>query len=149
MALAFGLVDLAGSFLVSVGADRIGKRRGVIIGVCGMTAGMAVLPILNRSLPLALLAIGMPRFCFEIAIVTGFSLVSEQVPAQRGKVMSLGMTVGLIGAMLAGLTGPAAYLRWGVWGLGPVSMASGLVSLLLLVLMVREAPHAAQGRAGQ
>jgi predicted MFS family arabinose efflux permease len=141
VALAFGLVDLTASFLVSVGADRIGKKRGVIIGVCGLTAGMAVLPLLNRTLPLALLAIAMPRFCFEIAIVTGFSLLSEQDPGQRGKVMSMGMTMGLIGATIAGLTGPSAYLRWGVWGLGPVSAGSALVSLLLLVLVVREAPH--------
>ena len=60
--------------------------------------------------------------------------------------MSLGMTAGLLGATVAGLTGPSAYLRLGVWGLGPVSLAASVVSLLLLVGFVRERPHGSPGR---
>ncbi|HKJ84812.1 MAG TPA: hypothetical protein VKA06_01990, partial [Spirochaetia bacterium] len=104
---------------------------------------------LNRSLALAVLSIAIPRVSFEFAVVSNFPLLSEQVPESRGKVMSLGMTAGLLGATLAGLTGPAAYLRFGVWGLGPVSCVAALVSLVLLVSFVRERPHHESSAAGR
>jgi predicted MFS family arabinose efflux permease len=140
--MIFGIADLAASVSVSVGVDRIGKRRSVTIGVGGMTVGFAILPLLNYSLVLAVASIVIPRMCFEFAVVSNFPLLSEQVPRSRGKVMSLAMTAGLLGATLAGLTGPSAYYRFGVWGLGPVSLFAGLIALVLLGHMVREEPHA-------
>ena len=140
VALLFGVVDLSASFLVSVEVDRIGKRRSVMIGVIGMIIGFALLPLFNRSLPLAILGIGIPRGFFEFAIVSNFPLLSEQVPDRRGKVLSFGMTAGLLGTALAGLTGPASYLRFGVWGLGTVSTFASCVSLILLLLFVRDSP---------
>jgi predicted MFS family arabinose efflux permease len=142
VALIFGLTDLTASVSVSLFVDRIGKRRSVTIGVVGMCVGFVVLPFLNLSLPLAVLSIALPRICFEFAVVSNFPLLSEQAPHARGKVMSLGITAALIGATLAGLTGPAAYLRYGVWGLGPVSAVAATASLLLLVFFVRERPYA-------
>ncbi|MFW6289177.1 MAG: hypothetical protein ACOC2Q_05295, partial [Spirochaetota bacterium] len=124
-------------------------RRSVVIGVIGMVVGYAVLPFLNRSLSLAVLSIAIPRVSFEFAVVSNFPLLSEQVPQARGKVMSLAMTAGLLGATLAGLTGPAAYLQFGVWGLGPVSCAVALTSLVLLVSLVRERPHHGAPAAGR
>jgi predicted MFS family arabinose efflux permease len=141
VALILGLVDLSGSFLVSVSVDRIGKRRGVLIGVTGMAAGFLVLPLLNLSAVLAVVSIGVPRLFFEVAIVSQFPLLSEQNPKQRGKIMGLGMTAGLLGAAAAGLTGPVAYQRFGVWGLGPVSLGASVLSILLLLFLVRERPH--------
>lgn len=141
VALIFGLADLTASVLVSVFVDRIGKRRSVMIGVAGMAAGCAVMPLLNTSLVLAVISIMAPRMFFEFAVVSNFPLLSEQVPDARGKVMSLAMSAGLLGATLAGLTGPAAYLRLGVWGLGPVSCAAALASFCLLTFFIRERPH--------
>lgn len=145
VALLFGMTDLTASVSVSLFVDRIGKRRSVMIGVAGMCVGFLVLPFLNVSLPVAVASIALPRVLFEFAVVSNFPLLSEQAPHARGKVMSLGITAGLLGATLAGLTGPAAYLRYGVWGLGPVSAAAALTSLLLLVLFVRERPYANDG----
>jgi predicted MFS family arabinose efflux permease len=141
VALVFGVADLVASVTVSLFVDRIGKRRSVLIGVVGMVLGYTVLPFLNRSLVLAVLSIAIPRMSFEFAVVSNFPLLSEQAPQARGKVLSLSATAGLLGTTLAGLTGPAAYLRFGVWGLGPVSCAVALVSLTLLVAFVRERPH--------
>ena len=112
-----------------------------MIGVAGMMIGFALLPLFNRSLPLAILGIGIPRGFFEFAIVSNFPLLSEQVPDRRGKVLSFGMTAGLLGTTLAGLTGPAAYLRFGVWGLGSVSALASMISLLLILLYIRERPY--------
>lgn len=141
VAMLLGFGDLTASVLVSVFVDRIGKRRSVLIGVAGMVLGFALLPFLNGILVRAVASIVIPRMCFEFAVVSNFPLLSEQAPLARGKVLSLGMTAGLIGASVAGLTGPAAYLRFGVWGLGPVSCAAAVISLLILVCFVRERPY--------
>ena len=142
VALILGLCDLAASVSVSLFVDRIGKRRSVLIGIAGMVAGYAALPFLNLSLGLAILSMAIPRISFEFAVVSNFPLLSEQAPHARGKVMSLGMTAGLLGTTAAGLTGPPAYLRFGVWGLGPVSLGLSVLSLLLVTTLVREHPRA-------
>ena len=138
IALVLGLADWAGSFLVSVAGDRIGKRRSLIIGAAGMLLFFVLLPFLNQNFTLALVGLILPRFFFEFATVSNFPLMSEQYPAGRGKVLSLGVAGGLLGTTIAAVTGPAAYLKAGLWGLGPVSAAASLVSLLILIFIVRE-----------
>ena len=141
VALLLGVFDWAGSIIVSVAGDRIGKRRSVFIGAAGMVLFFALLPFLNISLPLALISLLLPRFFFEFATVSNFPLLSEQYPSQRGKIMSLSVAGGLLGTTIAATTGPAAYLNIGVWGLGPVSAAAAAVSCILIVFFVREEPH--------
>ena len=141
VALLLGMIDWAASILVSIYGDRIGKKRSVLLGLGGMIVFFGLMPLLNVSLPFAVIAIALPRFCFEFATVSNFPLISEQYPAERGKVMSLSFAMGLSGPVIAGMTGPVAYLEWGVWGLGPVSLLSSLCSLLLLLLFVAEEPH--------
>jgi predicted MFS family arabinose efflux permease len=138
ISLIFGLADLSASMTVSLFVDRIGKRRSVIIGVLIMIAGFTLFPFLNRGLVPAVIGIAIPRIGFEFAIVSNFSLLSEQVPENRGKILGLGTTFAFIGSSLAGLTGPLMYLKYGVWGLAPVSLASAVVALLLLIFIIRE-----------
>lgn len=141
VALFLGLFDWAASIVVSVAVDSIGKKRSVGIGIAGTIIGYALFPFLNRSLPLALFALALPRAFFEFATVSNFPLMSEQSPLHRGKVLSLSMTFGLIGSTIASATGPWAYLRFGVWGLGPVSLAASVTGMALLLLVVKERPH--------
>ena len=58
---------------------------------------------------------------FEFNIVSHFPLLSEQAPAQRGKVMTLGSAFSLIGGTVAGFTGPWLLVNVGVAGLAWVS----------------------------
>lgn len=138
ISLIFGLADLSASMTVSVFVDRIGKRRSVIIGVLIMIFGFILFPFLNRGLIPAVIGIAIPRIGFEFAIVSNFSLLSEQVPENRGKILGLGTTLAFMGTSLAGLTGPASFLKHGVWGLAPVSLASVVVAFLLLTFIIRE-----------
>ena len=123
---------------MSVFVDRIGKRRSVMFGVLIMIIGFIFFPFLNRGLILAVVAIIIPRIGFEFAIVSNFSLLSEQVPEKRGQIMGLGATFAYLGTSVAGLTGPVIYMKFGVWGLGPVSLAAALAALFLLVFVIRE-----------
>ena len=55
---------------------------------------------------MAVAAIAVTRMFFEFSIVSYFPLLSEQAPAQRGKVMTFGSAFALIGGTVAGFTGP-------------------------------------------
>jgi len=140
VALLLGLCDLAGSVLVSVLADRFGKRRLVLIGTALCLFGYLLLPALQAKLALTLLGLGLVRFLMQVAYVSNIPLLSEQVPLQRGKVMALGFAMGQLGLVIAGISGPWTYLRFGVAGLSMVSGAAMILTLVIVLLWVRETP---------
>ena len=138
IALLFGAGDLTAAVLVSLFADRIGKRRSVMIGVAGMSAGFVLMPFLNINLNYAVAGILLPRFFFEFATISNLALLTEQFPSERGKIMSIGTAVGLAGITAAAALGPVDYIRWGVPGLAVISFIPGLVSFSLLLFVVHE-----------
>ena len=138
VALLMGCADLAGSVSVSLFTDRIGNRRSVMIGTVGTLIGYALLPWLNSSLVVAVAGIAFTRGCFEFGIVSQISLLSEQVPDQRGKMMSLGSAIVMIAGAVATITGPWLYVYYGVWGLCITSVVALLLSLAVLIGLVRE-----------
>lgn len=145
VALLMGCFDLAGSVSVSLFTDRLGKRRSVLLGTTGMLLGFALLPFLDIGLSIAVTAIAFTRGCFEFGIVSQISLLSEQVPDQRGKMMALNSAVVMVGGAVANVTGPWLYIRYGVAGLALVSVVALVVSLGLLVGLVREPLESYQG----
>jgi predicted MFS family arabinose efflux permease len=138
VALVFGAADLCGSVLVSLVTDRLGKRRSVLGGLAGCLVLFLLLPVLNRSLVWAVAALALSRFCFEFSTVSHMSLVSEQVPSQRGKVVTLSFAFGVVGAALSGFTGPLAYAGFGVIGLAPVGAVAIALGYLLIWRWVNE-----------
>lgn len=138
VAFLLGAADLCGSVLVSLGSDRIGKRRSVLIGTALAALGFVVLPWFNSGEALVLVGLLGVRFAFEFAVVSNMALLSEQVPEARGKLFTLGAAASLIGATLAGFTGPWAYSVFGVQGLSLVSGLAMGFALLVVARTVRE-----------
>jgi len=141
IALTFGLFDLTASVSVSLFTDRIGKRRSVIIGSIGSLIGYLLMPVLSATLITAVLITGLTRGLFEFAIVANFPLLSEQVPEQRGKVMSLSAAIGLMGVTLASFTAPMLYTTYGLAGMTVVSAGASAIALVILFAFVREGNH--------
>lgn len=141
IALIFGITDLIASVFVSIAVDKIGKKRSVTIGIAGMIAGFALMPFLNIGIYFAILSILIPRIFFEFAIVSNLALLSEQVPEQRGKVMSLSTSFGLIGLTLSSAIGPVTYYSNGVTGLALVSFTAGIISFILIIGLVKDKFH--------
>lgn len=139
VAFVFGWFDLAASVSVSLFTDRIGKRRSVLLGIAGSLIGYLVMPSFNVGVILAVVAIGVARMCFEFSIVSYFPLLSEQAPAQRGKVMTFGSAFALIGGTVAGFSGPWLLVNLGVPGLSWFSAAAVAAALVIVLLLVREA----------
>jgi predicted MFS family arabinose efflux permease len=140
VALLMGCADLVGSVSVSLFTDRLGKRRSILIGTTAMLIGYILLPFLNVALPLAVAGIAITRGFFEFGIVSQISLLSEQVPEQRGKMMSLGSAFVMVSGALANITGPWLYVNYGVTGLCIVSAIALVASLVVLAAFVSE-PH--------
>lgn len=138
VAFVFGWFDLAASVAVSLFTDRIGKRRSVLIGIGGSLAGYLLMPLFNTGVVAATIAIAVTRMFFEFNIVSHFPLLSEQAPAQRGKAMTIGAAVSLIGATLAGFSGPWLLVQVGVTGLAWLSAAAVGLALIIVLLLVRE-----------
>lgn len=143
VALALGLADLCGSGLVSIFTDRLGKRRSVLLGCAGALSGYVLMPFLNVGVLLAIGSIAVARGCFEFAVVSQIPLLSEQVPAQRGKVMTLGAAFNLLGVTVAGATGPWLYTKYGVPGLSGTSFVLTATAMLVIWVYVREDAHVA------
>lgn len=137
-ALIQGVADLCGSVLVTFVTDRLGKRRSVLMGMAGVMGTYVALPFLNVALRPAVAGLALMHFCFEFSIVSNIPLLSEQVPQQRGKVMTLSAAFALSGGTLAGITGPWAYTQFGVWGLGPVSVVFAAMAFSVVLLRVQD-----------
>jgi predicted MFS family arabinose efflux permease len=99
-----------------------------------------LLPFTRHGLVSALSGLILPRFFFEFATVSNFPLLSEQYPAKRGKILSLGVAGGLVGTTVAATTGPLAYMTLGLWGLGLPAGVAGLFSLCLILFVVKDQP---------
>ena len=142
IALVLGLADLVGSVTVSLFTDLIGKRRSVLIGLAASLLAYLLLPLLNQGLVSAVLGLSIVRLCFEFTIVSNIALLSEQVPDQRGKVMTLGAAISLVGGILASGIGPWLYLNQGVLFLSIVSAVMTLLAFLVYAIFTRDRPVA-------
>jgi MFS family permease len=132
VALIMGAADLGGSILVSAAADRLGKRRSVLGGAGLAGLGFLSLPLLNVTLLPVLAGLFLARFAFEFAFVSNLALMSEQIPSQRGKMLSVGAAFALTGTTFAGLVGPPLLTQLGLPGL---SILSGVCMLLVAGLL--------------
>jgi predicted MFS family arabinose efflux permease len=138
VALTLGVADLLGSVLVSVLTDRFGKYRSFFVSTVAVTLAYAALPSIDISLVAAVAGLFVARFTFETSIVSNLSLLSEQIPSQRGQVLALGAVGVTIGVAFAGVTGPAAYTAWGVPGLGYVAAGASCLAAILAHVAVFE-----------
>jgi predicted MFS family arabinose efflux permease len=138
VAFAIGCADLCGSGLASLIADRLGKRRSVLISWGGAALVALLLPWFNSSLFWGVTALVLLRATSEYGIISHMSLVSGQSATQRGKVMTLAFAIGRTGGTLASFTGPPAYTAYGIWGLGPIAAVAIALAVVITWLGVRE-----------
>lgn len=143
VALLLGSFDLCASVSVSIFTDRLGKRRSVLLGVAGALLGYAALPMLNIGFGPAVIAFAVTRGFAEFFIVSIITLLSEQAPKQRAKVMTINVAAMQIGFTIAGFSGPWLYTHYGVAGLSLISLLIMLGAGAIVLMWVRE-PDAPQ-----
>jgi predicted MFS family arabinose efflux permease len=139
VALLFGCFDLTASVSVSLFTDRFGKRRSALVGTTGALFGYLLIPWLNVALIPAVLSAALARGFFEFAVVSTIPLLSEQVPAQRGKVMTLSSAGAMTASTVAAFVAPTLYTTQGIGGVTLLSAFFAALSLTLFLTRVREA----------
>ena len=132
-----GAAELAGEALVMLFADRLGKRRVIAIGLGASAAAYTALPLAGAHLELALVALFFAFITFEFTIVASLPLMTELVPAARGRVMTTNVAALAAGRMVGDLT--AGYLfHFGFLWIGLACVASSLIALVVLIAFVHE-----------
>ncbi|MEE2710983.1 MAG: hypothetical protein VYA69_15465, partial [Gemmatimonadota bacterium] len=97
-----GLTELGGSGLSSAFIDRLGKRRGLLIGFSMASLVLLFLPYLDTSLWLAVTGLAFYSLMFEFTIVSSIPLLSEQMPDARGMTLTVGiLSISLSRLMIA------------------------------------------------
>ncbi|MBP7690032.1 MAG: MFS transporter [Thermoflexales bacterium] len=137
----FGVFELMASGGSSLLLDRIGKKRGVVGGLIVATLGYAILFTLgSTALPWALAAICIAFLGFEFSVVSGISVMSEQVPSARGTMLALAVSMGAVGRMVADPVGSALTAGGAFTTVALISLIAGALNASLFALGVKERP---------
>ncbi|MEW5956580.1 MAG: MFS transporter [Chloroflexota bacterium] len=129
---AIGLAELLGEGLTASIADRLGLKRVILIGQGLSSLSYALLPLLGRSLPLALGGLFFTFLTFEFTVVTSFSLFTEILPRARGTLMSSLLAAAGVGRVVGALCGGPLWLSGGLTAVGLVSAAASALALVCL-----------------
>lgn len=126
--IVIGLAELAGEGLVMYWADRLGKRRAILIGLALSVVAFLALPLLAFDLTLALIALGGVFITFEFAMVSSIPMMTELLPTARVAAMSANIAGHSLGRMLGVLLGSALFPFGFVWN----GLAGAFINLLTL-----------------
>jgi predicted MFS family arabinose efflux permease len=138
VAALLGLAELTASATSSLFIDRLGKRRGVGIGLAAMTGTLLLLPVLERNLALAVAGMAAFTLAFEFSIVSNISLLSEQAPLARGTVMSLAVVASGLTRTISDYVAVALYEQGGLLATALFGVTGSAVALFVLVRWVQE-----------
>lgn len=139
VSIATGLAELGGEGLSSAFLDRIGKKRGILLGLLALAAAYPLLPLLaSRGLGGAVFTLALILLGFEFTLVSTIPLVTELAPTARATSLSINITGNQTGRVLGALIGPLVYATVGMWGNVALAAALTLLSALLLGAMVHE-----------
>jgi predicted MFS family arabinose efflux permease len=140
VAMGFGAVELMSSSSSARFSDRLGKNRSTRAALLLLCGGLAVMAVAQSSLLVG--AVGLVVFFggFEYSIVTSFSVVSEALPAARGRVLSVNMAAGTVARGVGSIASGFLYETTGIRGPATLS-AFGALSAFVLMGRVASDEH--------
>ncbi len=132
VAAGFGAVELIASGTTAVWADRLGKRRSVMVGLAILGAGIAITGVAGDSVVIAVCGLTVFLAGFEYGFVSSLSLVSEAAPAARGRALGWSNSIGTL-ARASGLAASGLlYDAFGIHGSLLLATMAGLLAAGLL-----------------
>lgn len=132
-----GVSELGGEGLVAAFADRLGKRRAVMLGAAASAISCLSLPVVGRTLPGALAGLFFFYITFEFTLVSSIPLMTEQLPDARGTLLSGNIAAHSGGRVVGALIGPPLFVL-GMGAVGSIAAGLNILALAALVLVVRE-----------
>jgi len=131
-----GAAELLGALVVAAFADRIGKRRTIVVGFGGTAVMVALIPLTAGHWEWFIVSYALYFFLQEIGIVAMFPLVSEIVPRARGTVLALVITMTGLGSVIGSQLSEPIWSRAGFAANG-LTGAALLIGLLGCVALIR------------
>lgn len=131
IATSIGIAEFSGLLLAGLFIDRIGKRRGTLVGLMLSLLLFALIPFFRQTILSIQIVLILVAVAIEFALTAAIPLFAEQSPTARATVFSLvafGNTIG------AGIAPPATTTLWARGGLEAVVLAGVLSSLLAFIL---------------
>jgi DHA1 family inner membrane transport protein len=132
VSIVIGVAELIAESLTAFLSDRVGLARAVTGGVALTAAAYLLLPVVARTLPLALAALFLVFITFEFTVVSANGLFTELLPDARGTMMGAVGATGSTGRMVGALLGGYVWLWGGLAATGCVAAALSLLALLSL-----------------
>jgi predicted MFS family arabinose efflux permease len=140
IATSIGLAEFVGLLLAGLFIDRIGKRRGTLIGLIFSALLIGLLPFFRQSLLEIQIMLILAAVAIEFTLTAAIPLFAEQDPTARATVFSLvafGNTIG------AGIAPPVTTGLW-TWGgltaIVIVGMGSSLLAFGLVWCFLHDHP---------
>lgn len=148
--IAIGSAELAGEFLTTAFADRIGLKRAIVCGLVLAVIAYLLLPLMGTGLVLAMVGIFLVFCTFEFTMVTSFSLSTELLPHSRATMMAGFYAASGLGRMVGVLTGGFVWKSGGIAAVAWLSAALTVLGLLSLLWGLRgwSVNGALENRAG-
>ncbi len=138
VAMGFGAVELTASTSIAAFADRLGKLRSTLAGICTLLLGVGVMSVAGDRLFVGVVGLLVFLLGFEYGFVTSLSLTSEAMPQARGATLAIGNAVGTLargsGIIVSGLL----FGAFGIRGSLTLSACAAAGSLTCYVLSRRQ-----------
>jgi DHA1 family inner membrane transport protein len=132
VAISFGAAELISSASSATFSDRVGKTRSVRVALVMLLAGGLVMTTAGGSLLVAVVGLLLFFLGFEYAIVTAFSIVSEAMPAARGRTLAVSSAAGTTARGVGTVASGALYVAFGITGPVALTAAAAVTALVLL-----------------
>jgi predicted MFS family arabinose efflux permease len=129
---SIGVAEFSGLLLAGLFIDRIGKRRGTLIGLILSALLIGLLPFFSQSLLEIQIMLILAAVAIEFTLTAAIPLFAEQDSAARATVFSLvafGNTIG------AGIAPPITTSLWTWGGLTAIVITSAGSSLVAFGLV--------------
>ncbi len=100
-------------------------------------AGLVVMTQAGSSLAVGAMGLLLFFLGFEFAIVTSFAIVSEAMPAAKGRVLATNTAVGTVFRGAGVMSSGTLYESFGIVGPATVSIIGAMLAIALLALLDR------------
>ena len=131
IATSIGIAEFAGLLLAGLFIDRIGKRRGTLLGLILSVLLFTLIPFFQQTILSIQIMLILTALVIEYVLTASIPLFSEQSPAARATVFALVAFGSNIGA---GIAPPATATLFARYGLEAVVLTGALSSLVAFIL---------------
>lgn len=135
---SLGFVELGGAALSASFADRLGKKRAVVLGFLSVATGYALLPFTAGNWAMLLPVFWLIGLSVEFAIVSNVALTSTIMPAARGTMIALMVATFALARAVGSLLSVPLYEAYGYATNGLLASGFVVLGVVCCVLFVRE-----------